>query len=160
MDFEERLQKAVRRGKRRSEAAAAEQRQKQLTEEEFKSLHTKYRLQLSDYIESCVKRLPNHFPGFSFETIFGDRGWGGAVSRDDIRPGGTGRAANFFSRLEMTIRPFSEYHVLDLSAKGTIRNKEIFTRSHFEKLEEIDIDQYLELIDLWVLEYVELFAAE
>jgi len=160
MDFEERLQKAIRRGQRRSEAAAAEARLKALSEEELKRLHTKYRLALSEHIENCVRRLPNHFPGFNFETIYGEKGWGAAVNRDDIGRGGAGKAANFFSRLEMTIRPFSEYHVLDLSAKGTIRNKEIYSRSHFEKLEDADPDQYMELIDLWVLEYAELFAAD
>jgi hypothetical protein len=160
MDFEERLQKAVRRGQRRGDAAADEARRKQLSQEELKSLHTKYRLALSDHIENCIKRLPNHFPGFSFETIYGEKGWGAAVSRDDIRPGGSGRAANYFSRLEMTIRPFTDYHVLDLAAKGTIRNKEIYSRSHFETLDEADTDQYVEFIDLWVLEYAELFAAE
>ena len=160
MDFEERLQKAVRRGQRRSEAAAAEARLKAMSDEELKRLHTQYRLQLSEHIESCVKRLPNHFPGFNFATIFGEKGWGASVSRDDIGRGDAGKAANFFSRLEMTIRPFSDYHVLDLSAKGTIRNKEVFSRSHFEKLAEVDTDQYLELIDLWVLEYAELYAAD
>ena len=160
MDFEDRLQKAIRRGQRRSEQAAAEAKEKALSEEELKRLHTKYRLMLSEHIENCIKRLPNHFPGFQYETIYGERGWGGAVNRDDLGRGQAGRAASFFSRLEMTIRPYSDYHVLDLSAKGTIRNKEIFSRSHFEKLEEVDTDQYLELIDLWVLEYAELYAAD
>ena len=59
----------------------------------------------------------------------------------------------------MTIRPFSSVHVLDLAAKGTIRNKEVYNRSHFEKLNEVDTDNYVELIDLWVLEYAELYSA-
>jgi len=160
MDFEQRLEKAIRRGQRRADVAAAEAREKELSEEELKRLHTQYRLKLSEHIEQCIKSLPSHFPGFRFETMFGDRGWGAGVSRDDLGRGARGKAANYFSRLEMTIRPFSEYHVLDLAAKGTIRNKEIFSRSHFEKLSEVDEDQYIELIDLWVLEYAELYAAD
>ena len=37
--------------------------------------------------------------------MYGDRGWGVACSRDDIGPGPDGRSANYFSRLEMSIRP-------------------------------------------------------
>jgi hypothetical protein len=59
----------------------------------------------------------------------------------------------------MTIRPFSSYHVVDLSAKATIRNKEVFNRNHFEKVEEADPTTFVELIDVWVLEYAELYAA-
>ena len=61
--------------------------------------------------------------------------------------------------LEMTVRPYSSLHVLDLAAKGTIRNKEVFNRNYFEKLSEVDPDTFAELIDLWVLEYAEQFAA-
>ena len=51
-------------------------------------------------------------------------------------------------------------HVLDLTAKGTIRNKEVFNRSFFEKLADVDLDKFRELIDVWVLEYAELYAAK
>ena len=60
----------------------------------------------------------------------------------------------------MTIRPLSEYNVLDLAAKGTIRNKEVFNRNHFEELAVADPDQFVELIDIWVLEYAELYSAK
>ena len=59
----------------------------------------------------------------------------------------------------MSIRPFSSLCVLELLAKGTIRNKEIFNRTHFEKLADADPETFRELIDVWVLEYAELFAA-
>ena len=62
--------------------------------------------------------------------------------------------------LEMTVRPYSpSLHVLELAAKGTIRNKEAFNRSYYEKLEEIDEPKFHDLIDAWVLEYAEMFAA-
>ena len=159
MDFEERLQKAKQRGQHRAGKKAQEARAKALSEEELKSLHTKYRLELSEYIERCLDRLPNHFPGFRFETIYGERGWGAACSRDDFNIGSRGKRDNHFSRLEMTIRPYSSYHVVELTAKGTILNKEVFNRSHYELLPDVDADQFIEMIDLWVLEYVELYSA-
>lgn len=159
MDFDERLQRAVERGVRRSDDKRREAEASALNDEQLKQLHTKFRLQLSDHIENCLKRLPNYFPGFNFETIFGDRGWGAACSRDDIRMSG-GRRENDYSRLEMTIRPFSSYHVVDLAAKGTIRNKEVYNRNHYERIEDVDAETFVELIDIWVLEFAELYAAK
>ena len=60
----------------------------------------------------------------------------------------------------MTIRPFSSFHVLELTAKGTIRDKEVFNRSHYQRLSEVDSATFRELIDLWILEYAELYAAK
>ncbi len=160
MDFEERLQKAISRGQRAGDRQARAEAEKAVTEEDFRRMHSQFRLELSEHIEQCVKRLPDHFPGFRFETIVGDRGWGAAVNRDDVDVGGDRRRGNLFSRLEMVVRPFSSYHVLDLAAKGTIRNKELFNRSHYQQLVEVDPTSFAEMIDLWVLEYAELFAAK
>ncbi len=160
MSFEDRLHKAIERGKRRSEAQRSEAEAKALTEEELKRLHSTYRLQLSEHIEQCIRQLPNFFPGFRPETLFGERGWGAACSRDDLRVVDGRRRENDFSRLEMTVRPHSSMPVLDLAAKGTIRNKEVFNRNYFEKLEEVDLDKFIELINVWVLEYAELYAAK
>ena len=160
MDFQQRLQRAIQRGQNQRDNRNREARAKALSAEEFRRLHSEYRLKLSDHIENCVQQLPTHFPGFRYETIYGDRGWGAACFRDDIGPGDGGKRANYYSRLEMTIRPFSSYHVLDLTAKGTIRNKEIFSRNHFEELADVDPQHFIELIDVWVLEYVELYAAK
>ena len=88
MEFQDRLQKAVRRGQQRSERRDREAAEKALNEEELKGLHTQYRLDLSEHIEKCVRQLPNHFPGFKLETIFGESGWGAAVSRDDVAGAG------------------------------------------------------------------------
>jgi hypothetical protein len=158
-DFEARLKKAIERGERRGVRRAREAQARALSEAECKRLHSQYRLELSERIEQCVGRLPHHFPGFQFETIVGERGWGAAARRDDFGTRRSGQRANYYSRLEMTVRPYSSLHVLELSAKGTIRNKETFNRNHFEKLEEADLDNFMNLIDLWVLEYAELFAA-
>jgi hypothetical protein len=160
MSFEDRLQKAIQRGQRRGKAKAREAAAQAMTEEELKRLHSQYRLQLSDHIEKCVERLPNVFPGFRYETIYGERGWGAACSRDDLRLVGGGRRANDYSRIELTVRPYSSLHVLELAAKGTVRNKEVFNRNRFEKLEETDPENFIELIDAWVLEYAEMYAAK
>jgi len=157
--FDDRLKKAIERGNRRGDAHEQSSRQKALTEEEYKRLHSQYRLALSEHIEACLHRLPQHFPGFQYEAIYGERGWGAACRRDDFAPGGSGKRTNLYSRIELTIRPYSHLHVIELTAKGTVRNKEIFNRSHFEKLTDVDPDDFIELIDQWVIEYAEMFAA-
>jgi len=160
MDFEQRLQKAIDRGQRRGDNKAQEVDSETFSAEEVKRLHSQYRLQLSEHIEDCIRRLLNHFPGFQYETIYGERGWGAACKRDDVRLIERRRRENYYSRLEVTVRPFSSLHVLELTAKGTIRNKEIFNRQHFEKIEDADPARYIELIDAWVLEFAELYAAK
>jgi hypothetical protein len=160
MDFEQRLSKAIERGQRLGDRQAAEQAHQALSEEELKRLHSQYRLQLSEHIENCLRTLPGHFPGFQFETVFGERGWGAAVVRDDVSAGRGRQRSNVFSRLEMVIRPFSSYHVLELAAKGTIHNKELFNRGHFQRLTEVDLASFVGLIDMWVLEFAELFASK
>jgi hypothetical protein len=159
MDFEQRLQQAIERGQRRSETRQAEAQKIELTEEEFKRLHSQYRLSFSERIEACMHRLPNHFPGFQYETMFGDRGWGAACFREDLRLS-RGTRSRDYSRLELTVRPYSAtLHVLEIAAKGTVRNKEVFTRTYYEPLQNLDNEKFLQLIDLWILEYAELYAS-
>ncbi|MEX2174239.1 MAG: hypothetical protein WD872_07745 [Pirellulaceae bacterium] len=158
MDFDERLKAAIQRGHRRGDDAAHEAAAQALSEEDFRRLHSQHRLSLSEQIETCIKKLPNFFPGFQYETMYGDRGWGGACYREDLRLS-RGQRTNEYSRLEVTVRPYSSLHVLDLAAKGTIRNKEIFSRNYFEPLADADVQKFHDLIDAWVLEYAEMYAA-
>ena len=60
----------------------------------------------------------------------------------------------------MTIRPYSQLHVLDLAAKGTIRNREVFDRNYFEELATADEPKFRDLVDAWVLEYAEMYSAK
>lgn len=159
MNFEERLQKAIDRGTDRRDQQADQAKSAELSEDELKRLHSSHRLELSEHIEQCTTQVVNHCPGFQSETIYGDRGWGVAISRDDFNVSKRGERDNSYSRLEITIRPFASYHVVDLAAKGTIRNKEVFNRNHFEKIQDVDITTFRELIDVWVLEFAELYAA-
>jgi hypothetical protein len=159
MEFDDRLRQAIDRGQRRGEARAQEARRQAMTEEECRRLHSAYRLQISEHIEACLARLPNYFPGFEYETVYGERGWGGACKRDDLRLGPGSRGTDY-SRLEITVRPYSSLHVLELAGKGTIQNREVYARNYFEKLDEVDIDKFLQLVDAWVLEYAEMYAAK
>jgi hypothetical protein len=160
MDFQERLRRATQRGEQarrdRSNAEAAQA----LSEAECKRLHSQYRMGLVEHIERCLTHLARQFPGFQFNAVMDDRGWGAAVRRDDFAPARGGQRENFFSYLEIIVRPFSPYQVLELLGKGTIRNKEVFQRSNYQRLAEVDLDSYTELVDLWVLEYAELFARQ
>ena len=158
MEFEDRLKAAIERGSKRQEDRLQKQAAAALTEAEIKQLHTGLRLKLSEHIETGVKRLLDHFPGFKFETLYGDRGWGAAAVREDLRIE-RGQRRDEFSRLEITVRPYSSVQVLDLQARGTVRNREVFNRSVHEKAIEADVDRFLELVDNWILEYAELFAA-
>jgi hypothetical protein len=160
MDFEQRLQKAIERGQRRGEARAQAEAAREMTEEEVRRLHSQYRLQLSEHIEHCLRRLPNHFPGFQYEMIYGERGWGGACKRDDVRVAGPGQRANLYTRIEITVRPYSPLQVLELTAKGTVHNREVFNRQHYERIVDVDLAKYLETVDGWIVEFVELYAAK
>ncbi|MBI3837003.1 MAG: hypothetical protein HY288_03610 [Planctomycetia bacterium] len=159
MDFQQRLEKAIQRGQRSHDAEARARAEQAMGEEELKRLHSQYRLQLADHIEQCMRQLPQHFPGFRFETLVGSRGWGAAISRDDLSLS-DGRRQNLFSHLEVVVRPFSTSHVLELAAKGTIRNKEIYNRNQYQVLADVDIATFRELVDRWILEYAELYAAK
>lgn len=159
MQFHERLSKAIERGEHISDRRSQAETEKRLNEKELKRLHSEYRLKLSERIEGCMQELLNHFPGFQYETIVGEKGWGGAVSRDDIGFDDKRNRRNYYSRFELVIRPISKFFVLDLAGKGTIRNKEIFSRSHFHRVHEVDPHTFEEMIDSWTLEYAERFAA-
>ena len=158
MDFRERLQKATERGQRAKEARHSEAAAKALSEEECRRLHSNYRLALCDHIERLLDGLAEQFPGFRLETIVEDTGWGSVASRDDVALPGR-RSDSHFSRLRIVVSPYGKYHVLEVVAKGTIRNKEVFSRSHFQRLTDVDLDRFRELVEGWVVEYAELYAA-
>ena len=157
-DFTSRLESAIERGKKRAAHAANQKRAQELTEEELKRLHTSYRLTLSERIESAVARVADHFPGFRQESLYGEVGWGNACYRDDLKIE-AGRRTNLFSRLEMMIRPYSDLRVLELKGKGTVANRELFNRSHFIPIGEVDQAEFERLIDAWAIEYAEMYAA-
>lgn len=160
MDFNQRLERAIERGQRTRDVRGREAAAQALSEEEFKNLHSKCRLELSEHIENCLRKVVDYFPGFRFATIVSDEGWGAKVDRDDLKVTRRSVSQNQYSRVQMVIRPYSDTKIVELAAKGTIRNKEIFDRSHFQFLSEIDVDSFSELIDLWVLEFAEKYSSQ
>ena len=158
MDFRERLQRATHRGQQARDAKAREAAAKALSEEECKRLHSNYRLVLNEHIESCLRQLAENFPGFNFETVVSDKGWGAAIRRDDLSLA-SGRRDNLFSRLEILVSPHNQYHVLDIAAKGAVRNKENFSRNHYQLLKDADLDAFRNLVEQWTLDYAEQYAA-
>jgi hypothetical protein len=158
MSFRERLHKASERGRQEREARIDAAAAQALSEEECRRLHSKYRLALNEHIERRLHELADNFPGFRFQTIVGEEGWGAAVTRDDVGIA-EGRRRNFFSRLQIVVGPFNTYHVLEIVAKGTVRNKETFSRNHYQRLADVDEESFRELVELWVLDYAEQFAA-
>jgi len=160
MDFDKRLERAIERGRHVRSQKTREQVERELNEEELRNLHSQYRLELSERIETCLRQLADHFPGFQFQSVFDETGWGASISRDDFRSGRDKRSGNYFSRLKVVVTPHSDAHIVSVTVKGTIRNREVINRSHFQYLEQVDVDSFAELIDLWVLEFAEQYAAE
>ena len=159
MSFEDQLRKAISRGQDQGTSRREANEQEQLNADALKNRHNQYRLQVSDHIEVGVKKLCEHFPGFTYETIYGDRGWGGAVYRDDITRGISGKSGSFYSRLEITVRPINEFNVLNISGKGTVHNREQFNWNFFREIQEVSIDDFKEKVDSWILVYAEKFAS-
>lgn len=159
MDFEKRLEKAIQRGQRAGHVRAQAEAEKAMSEQELRRLHGQYRLDLTEHLEDCLKTLAEHLPGFRFESLVSDRGWGAAISRDNAGRQARTSRSSFFSRLELFVRPVSEFFVLELVAKGTVQNKEVFNRSHYQKLADVDLAAFRKLIDAWALEYAEIYSA-
>ncbi|HMO85788.1 MAG TPA: hypothetical protein PKC18_12815 [Lacipirellulaceae bacterium] len=157
MDFRERLHRATLRGQQARDAKAAEEAARALSEAECQRLHRDYRGDLLDHIERCLKQLAENFPGFVYADIANERGWGAGIRRDDLAIV-AGRRDNLFSRLEIVVSPHNQYHVLDMTAKGAVRNKENFTRNHYQLLKDADLDAFRNLVEQWVLDYAELYA--
>lgn len=159
MKFQDRLERAIERGNQTADARLREEAAKTLSAEELRNLHSRCRLELSEHIENCLRMLADRFPGFEFHSILNEDGWGGRISRDDLNlQRGTGSSSRY-SRLEMTISPLGSAPIVELIGKATIRNKEAFSRKHFQHLDQVDTESFRELIDLWVLEFAERYSA-
>lgn len=159
MDFNNRLQRAIERGERTRQARGQAELERELSIEELKTLHSGYRLELSEHIESCLKKLADHIPGFRYQSILSEAGWGGRITRDDLQLKAGKPAETRYSRLELVISPFSDAAILEMITKGMVRNREVLNRKHYQKLTEFDVDSFKELVDLRVLEFAELYSA-
>ena len=79
--------------------------------------------------------------------------------RQDIDRGPDGRAGSFFTRVEITVRPQNEFNVVNIAGKGTIRDKEIFSWNYFEEIEHAKQETFETMLDKWILQFAETFAA-
>lgn len=161
MDFEQRLERAIERGQRQRDAESRDRALQAMTEEECKNLHSKSRLELSEHVEGCLRKLSDYFPGFDYETLMSADGWGARIRRDDLAPGapGTKGLVHYYSHLEMLVKSYSTARIVELVARGAIRNKEVLSRTHFQQLSQIDIEVFKDVVDQWVLEYAERYSA-
>jgi len=159
MNFEDRLRKALERGEKTRDARGRAALERELSLEELRSLHSRYRLELSEHIEKCLKKLADHVPGFKFQSIVSEEGWGGRISRDDLHLHPGRPSESRYSRLEILISPLGSIGILEMVVKGTVRNREAMNRKQYQQLEEFDLVTFKELIDLRILEFAELYAA-
>lgn len=159
MDFSERLKRATQRGHSARAEKELEAAADAMSEEEQRRRHSQHRLLLTEHIEMRLKELAENLPGFKPETLVEERGWGTGLSRDDLFVS-RGKRQNLYSRLQVLVGPFNEFHVVDISAKGAIRNKESFTRTFHKAITEFDATEFTDLVDRWVLDYAEQYAAE
>jgi hypothetical protein len=157
MDFQKRLQDAIHRGSKR----AADKKSTdgdELSPEKLKNLHNKYRLELSTYIETVLRQVVDQLPGFNLETLFGEKGWGAAIFRDDLLLTRKQRE-NHYSRLEIFVRPMNDYFLVDLASKATIRNREIWNRNVFHPIVDANLESLREQVVLWAVQYAEQYSA-
>lgn len=157
-DFDKQLKQAIQRGMKTNVARQKEAEKQQMNAEDLKRRHTDFRLAISERVEQTLESLINQLPGFEYENIYGDKGWGGAVSRDELNIQ-RGKRTNVYSRLEITVKPFSDLAIVNLIAKGTIKNKEMFARKHHQPVPDAEMDEFLEMVDRWVLEFAQLYSA-
>jgi hypothetical protein len=157
-DFRKRLEQAAERGRAARDAETRRLQAESLSEEECRRLHSDWRHTLEDHIDECLAQLADGFPGFRHEPVVSEKGRGAAVRRDDLSLV-AGKRENLFSRLELTISSYNSYRVLEIVARGAVRNKETFHRNHYQKLGEVEIAVFQQLIEQWTLDYAEQYAA-
>lgn len=158
-DFSKRLESAIQRGKQVADQQADLERNQERTEAQLRELHSELRLQLCEHIESTINKLADHFPGFRSESVYDESGWGSACYRENLHIS-DGRRTTQFSRFEIVVRPCTELLVLDILGKGTVNNREVFKRSHFAKLAELELEEFTQCIEAWSLQFAEMYSAQ
>jgi hypothetical protein len=159
MSFDDRLAKAIERGNKQRTTAGQERVTAQMTEEQFRTLHSQGRVELSERIEQALQKLAHAFPGFEYKTIVTPEGWGAKISRDDIVLARRQGVSQLYSHLELLVKPYTPTRILELISRGAIRNKEVLARSHYQQLQDLNLVAYSELLDQWILEFAEKYAA-
>jgi len=159
MNFDDRLKKALERGEKTRDARGRAALERELSQEDLRSLHSRFRLELSEHVEHCLQKLADQVPGFKFQSVMNEEGWGGRLSRDDLKLTPGRPPESRYSRLEVLISPLGSVGILEMTVKGTVRNREVLNRKQYQHLNEFDMDSFKEIIDLRVLEFAELYAS-
>ena len=50
--------------------------------------------------------------------------------------------------------------MLDLKAKGTVANREVFNRNHYKELDDVELTRFKHMIETWAVQYAEMYAAK
>ena len=158
MEFQERLKRAIARGEKTRDEQTRLDTDAQLSLDELKTMHSGFRLEISDHIEQCLKQLTEMMPGFEYQSVVGEDGWGAKLTRDDLllKPGQAAKTQ--YSRLEMLISPFTPTAIVELVTKGTVRNREVLNRKNYQKVDDFDVDSFREMVDHRVLEFAEQYS--
>ncbi|HVJ86158.1 MAG TPA: hypothetical protein VM452_10980 [Caulifigura sp.] len=159
MEFEQRLKRAIQKGEQARAASDQADLARYMTAEELKGRYSTGRIEISDHIETCLRKLVDYFPGFDFSSIVDDTGWGARINRDDLSLKAGKSHESHYSRLELVVTPRNWADILEVVAKGTIRNREVLNRRYYQRLVELDLPVFKDQIDAWVVEYAEQFAA-
>ena len=161
-DFTDRLDRAIARGSRQKQASEQQQQAAELSRDQARDQHGATRLQLTERIEMVLKALADRFPGFEYEGVYGVDGWGGAIYRNDIAiDRGARSSRDLYSRLQIHVTPLGEQppYLVEIVGKGTVRNRELLNRRHFERIDESDEQPFLDKVDLWAIEFAEQYSA-
>jgi len=132
MDFDKKLENAIERGQQRHTRLKDAEKQKALSVEDLRNRHNEFRLDLSEYIEVNLNKMAQHFPGFEYETLYGSKGWGGAIHRNDLDRGDDGKAGSFFSRIELTVKPQNEYNVVRPIVRNPLLSETDYAKQKFD----------------------------
>ena len=156
-DFRKRLQRAVRAGQTADRQRTDEERQNREKNRALRALHERYEAGIRDRIGDCLRDLIEEFPGFDLQDVYHDKGRGYAILRDDSLKRG-GASDRYYSRLEIYVHHFKEHGFLEVTAKGSIRNREKFHRTEDDRLEDLDAELFSKFIERLVLQYARDYA--
>jgi hypothetical protein len=157
-DFRSRIQRAVNSGKGADRGRAAEKREARQAGRKIRELHENFDGELRPHIHTCLEELNREFPAFDMQEVYNEKGRGYALARDDAIRGGSERRDRYYSRLEIYVHHFKDHGYLEVSAKGSIRNKEKYERSEDDRLETLEIDLFKRFVERVVVEYAHDFA--
>ena len=159
-DFADRLDQAIARGSRQRQASEQQQQAAEFSRDQARDRHGEARHVITERIEAVLNALADRLPGFEYEGVYAVTGWGGAIFRNDIALGRDRTSRDLYSRLQISVSPIGEQppFILETVCKGTVRNRELLNRKHFERLDKAEDADFVEKVDQWAVEFAELYS--